>query len=75
MSPEALSTLKAKLPKGYREMISKSANLSVSTIDRVFNGTRSNQLIIDLALSILEDAEQVQQANYDRLNSIIRASQ
>ncbi|MFA6128834.1 MAG: hypothetical protein WC699_16155 [Bacteroidales bacterium] len=75
MSPDALLTLKRKLPKGYREMISKSTNLSVSTIDRVFNGSRSDQRVIDIALSMAEDAEQVRQLNYDRLNSIIRSSQ
>jgi uncharacterized protein YpbB len=71
MNPKALKHMKSLLPKGYREIIAKTTGYSTSYIDRVFNGTRSNQTIIDAGLSILEDQKDARQISLDRLNRII----
>ena len=74
MTDKAIRELRSRLPKGYRKVISDMTHLSISYIDRVFNCTRKNQLVIDAGLSILETEPDINQLQMERFNRITRAS-
>ncbi|MFA5816662.1 MAG: hypothetical protein WC865_13700 [Bacteroidales bacterium] len=74
MTPEACIAIKSRLPKGYRIRIRKETELSIGYIDKVLLGKRSNQDVINSALTILEELEEAKQLAYDRLNKIVGKS-
>ena len=67
---EALQFIKSRLPKGAKHKIQKSTGYTISYINMVLNGERSNPRIVDIAVSIIEEASEGNQTIYDRLNKV-----
>ena len=67
---ETLKFIKSRLPKGSKLKIQKSTGFTLSYINMVLNGERTNEKIIDQAISLIEQAAEADQSVYDRLNKV-----
>ena len=70
ITTEALRFILSRLPKGSRHIIKSKTGYTLGYIDKVLKGQRSNDRIIESAISILEESPDENQSTYERLDRI-----
>ena len=71
MDERKLKSLKAKMPMGYRDTISKLTEFSLPYIDRVMRGDRYNQMIIDAAIAIYAETKAARKNSSSKLSELM----
>jgi hypothetical protein len=67
-----LTELRKKLTKGDQGSIAKELNLSVSYVNKVLNGTRQNEKILDKAIQIAKTRKQSESKREKQINNLIQ---